>query len=229
MTHSPDHDPVPTTGAAPGARRPSLAESGERWSYFGWAERPYFRRMSEFRYELFGFFLRPLARRGVRPNHITAASFLTVLVGFPLFYGAGRYGAAFAALAVHILLDGLDGPLAKIVGKKNTAQGALMDMSNDVTGIVIVVFTVSFFGPVPWFLGTVYAVTYLYLTIFAVAQNLLDLRYAYVVKTKYTVYVLLVVWWLTGVDLVSPVTALATVYMGVSAFFGFVRVTRALR
>lgn len=209
--------------------RPSITESGERWSYFGWAERPYFRKMSRFRYDLFGVFLRPLARRGVKPNHITAASFVVILVGFPIFYGAERYGLAFAALGLHILLDGLDGPLAKVLGRKNTPHGALMDMSNDVTGIVIVIFTVSYFGPVPWILGTLYAVTYLYLTIFAVAQNLLDIRYAYVVKTKYTVYGLLVVWWLTGVNMVSPVVAIAGVYMGVSAFFGFVRVARALK
>lgn len=204
-------------------------KSGDRWTYFGWAERPYFQRMSRFRYALFSPLLGPLVRRGVGPDHITAASFFVLLVGFPLFYGAKLHGLAFLVLALHIILDGLDGPLASALGRKGSAHGALMDMANDVTGMVIVIVTASYFGPIPWFLGTVYTISYLYLTIFAVAQNLLGIRYAYVVKTKYTIYVLLLVWWRTGLELVSPVMALAVIYMGVSAFFGFLRVARTLR
>lgn len=203
--------------------------SDEGWTYFGWAERPYFRAMSAFRYSLFGPFLTPLARLGIRADHITGASFFVILVGFPLLYGARQYGLAFWVLALHILLDGLDGPMARLEGSKGSGHGALMDMTNDVTGMVVVIITASFFGPIPWFLGATYVITYLYLSIFAVAQNLLGIRYAYVVKTKYTIYVLLLIWWLTDVELVSPVMALATVYMGVSAFFGFLRIAKTLR
>ncbi len=203
--------------------------SDERWNYFGWAERPYFRAMSAFRYSLFGPFLGPLHRLGVKADHLTGASFFVILIGFPLMYGARQYGLAFGVLILHILLDGLDGPMARLEGSKGSAHGALMDMTNDVTGMVVVIITASFFGQIPWFLGATYVITYLYLSIFAVAQNLLGIRYAYVVKTKYTIYVLLVVWWLTGLKLVSPVMAVATVYMGVSAFFGFLRVARALK
>jgi phosphatidylglycerophosphate synthase len=199
------------------------------WTYFGWAERPYFRAMSAFRYNLFGPFLSPLRRRGIKADHLTGMSFFVILVGFPLLYGARQYGLAFFVLALHILLDGLDGPMARLEGSKGSSRGALMDMTNDVTGMVVVILTASFFGPIPWFLGATYVTTYLYLSIFAVAQNLMGIRYAYVVKTKYTIYVLLVIWRLTGVELVSPVMAVATVYMGVSAFFGFLRVARALR
>ena len=216
----------------------------EKWSYFGWAERPYFQAMRKFRYDLFRPLLLQLARLGIKPNHVTAASFIVVLVGFPLFYGARQYGLAFAALARHIALDGFDGPLARTLKQHGTAQGALMDMSNDVTGMVIVVLTVSFFHQtgsvvpvvtksispgVNIVIGTVYVITYLYLTIFAVAQNILGLRYAYVLKTKYTVYILLMCKWLFGFDLVTPVMALSSVYMGLSAFFGFLRVARTLR
>ena len=219
------------------ARRAAPPENelqDDRWSYFGWAERPYFQAMRRFRYDIFRPLLIRLGRLGLRPNHVTVASFLAVLVGFPLFWGAKLYGWAFAALALHVILDGFDGPLAQALDQHGTAQGALMDMSNDVTGLVIVILTVSYFnagaGPsVNVFIGTVYAITYLYLTIFAVAQNLLDIRYAYVVKTKYPVYILLLCKWLFAFDLATPVMALASVYMGLSAFFGFLRVARTLR
>ncbi|MCZ7586451.1 MAG: hypothetical protein M5R36_25705 [Deltaproteobacteria bacterium] len=219
-------DAAAGSDSSPGAQ-------GERWSYFGWAERPYFQAMRVFRYGLFRPLLGGLARRGLRPNHITGASFLVILLGFPLFFGARQYGLAFAALALHLLLDGFDGPLAQLLGTQGRAQGALMDMSNDVTGMVIVVLTAAYFpesaAGVPTFIGAVYVVTYLYVTIFAVAQNLLNIHYAYVVKTKYAIYVLLFAKWLTGLELVTPIMVLASVYMGVSAFFGFMRVARTLR
>ncbi len=68
--------------------------------------------------ELRAKILRPLvfwlARRGVRPSHITLASLLSgaAFCGVFLFAPA----AALPLLALHVFLDGLDGPLARHMG-----------------------------------------------------------------------------------------------------------------
>ncbi|MCB9475765.1 MAG: CDP-alcohol phosphatidyltransferase family protein [Deltaproteobacteria bacterium] len=219
-------------------QRPDAGEGlreGSKWSWYARDEETYFRRMSRYRYERFGPALERLARLGVMPWHITAASFTVLLVGFPILFSAGEYGAAFLVLALHIVLDGLDGPLARVIGRYGRAQGALLDMANDLTGMVIVVLTASFVADVPGApsipptVGTIYVVTYLYVSVFAVAQNLLEIPYTAIVKTKFTIYALLLLKWLTGLSWITPLMVVFSVYMGVSAFLGFVRIARALR
>ncbi|MBZ0270884.1 hypothetical protein K8I61_02520 [bacterium] len=227
-----DIDPADDPERDDDAAEPGAATTAaDRWSYFGAAERPYFQAFRRFRYGLFNPILGHLAARGIGPDHVTGASFFVLLVGFPLCYGARAYGAAFIVLAIHLVLDGIDGPLAQYLGRKGAAHGALMDMTNDVTGMVIVIVTATYFGPIPWPVGATYVITYLYVTIFAVGQNLLSIPYAYVVKTKYPVYILLFAWWMGGLppNVVTLFMAVATVYMGVSAFYGFLRVARKLR
>ena len=70
-----------------------------------------------------GSLLRPLlvllARYGVTPNHLTLLSLLSGLAFCPLFLW-GQTLASFAALFAHVVLDGLDGPLARFTGKVRT-------------------------------------------------------------------------------------------------------------
>lgn len=56
--------------------------------------------------------VRPLARSGVRPNHLTAAALFVALVA-ALLAGTGRWVPAAAAWLASRVLDGMDGELAR--------------------------------------------------------------------------------------------------------------------
>ena len=191
---------------------PELEYDTENVSYFGYTERPFFERMSAWRFRFFHPILGVLTKLGIRATHITGASFLVILVGFPLFFWKQMYFWAFAALAVHIILDGLDGPLANYQEDQSPA-GAFLDMSNDLTGMVIVLITAAHWDFLNPTIAFMYVVAYLYLTFVAVAQNALKLPFRFVMKTKYPVYVLLAFRAATGVDITTWFCIFLTAYM----------------
>ena len=70
-------------------------------------------------------FLLFLARLGIRPDTLTIASLIFVIVAGVLF-GAGRIEAAAWALLVGSILDGLDGALARAM-ERSTRLGSFLD------------------------------------------------------------------------------------------------------
>lgn len=189
-----------------------LALKTEDVSYFGYTERPFFERLSAGRFRLFRPLLVVLHALRIRSNHITGLSFLIILIGFPILFWREKYLAAFIVLGIHIILDGIDGPLARLEGSP-TPSGALLDMGNDVTGMVIVVITASHWGFLHPTIGFMYVVGYLYLTFAAIAQNALGLSFRFVMKTKYPVYILLAIRAGTGVDITTWFCIFVTAYM----------------
>ncbi len=127
---------------------------------------------------------------------------------------------AFIAVIVGIILDGLDGPLAKLEGRQ-TRSGAILDQANDLTCMVIVMITVSHYGLMNPTVAFLYVVSYLYLTFTSFAKNALRIEYRFVVKTKYPTYILLLVAHLTGVDITTWLCLAMVIYMiGDIAFSG---------
>ncbi len=189
-------------------------------SYFGYTEKPFFDRMSAGRYRYFYPLLVIFRMLGIRPNHLTALSFLIVLIGFPLFFLLELRNYAFIALIVGIILDGLDGPLAKLEGRQ-TRSGAILDQANDLTSMVIVVITAAHFELMNPTVGFLYVVSYLYLTFTSFAKNALRISYRFVVKTKYPTYIFLLTAHLTGVDITTWWCLAMVIYMiGDIAFSG---------
>jgi phosphatidylglycerophosphate synthase len=138
--------------------------------------------------------LRPLlsvlSRMGVRPDHLTLLSALAGLAFCPLFFWSKPL--AFGMLALHVLLDGLDGPLAR---HTNTAsrRGSFSDSMAD--QLVVVASTVTLMsahvvGALP---GSVYVVAYTVVMLFAMARNALSIPYSWLVRPRFFVYLWLVI------------------------------------
>jgi phosphatidylglycerophosphate synthase len=199
-----------------------------RPSYFGYTEQPVFDKMSSGRLKIFRPILMLLKLAGVRSNHITGASFVLIATGFPLAFYFEQYLWAFIALAVHILLDGMDGPMARLEGKQSSG-GAMLDMANDLTGMVVVVITASHFHFINPTIGFMYVVSYLYLTFTAIAQNALNISFRYIGKTKYPVYILLAIRAGTGVDITTWFCVIATAYMVTHTFIAGYNILLGLR
>lgn len=198
-------DPIPAATGNPKINTNNL-------TYFGYTERPAFERMSAARSRWFRPLVQALIRRGVRPNHVTAASFLVLVIGFPLFFWLKLYFWAFFTLVLHIFLDGLDGPMARETGTDSPA-GELLDGANDVTGMLIVVITASHYQFMNPTIGFIYASAYLYITFVAMAQNVLNIPFRFVGKTKYPVYILLCIRAAGGVDITTWFCVVAIAYM----------------
>lgn len=138
--------------------------------------------------------LRPLlgvlARVGVRPDHLTLLSAVVGLLFCPLFFWSKP--AAFAMLALHVVLDGLDGPLARHT-KTASRRGSFSDSMAD--QLVVVASTVTLMsahvvGVLP---GSIYVVAYTVVMLFAMVRNALSIPYSWLVRPRFFVYVWFVV------------------------------------
>ena len=171
-------------------------------SYFGYTEKPFFERMSRWRIGFFHPVLLIFRSLGVRPNHLTGTAFFSLLIAFPLLFWLKLPQWAFVVLAANIILDGLDGPLAKLEGG-HSSSGAFWDMANDLTTMVVVVITAAHFQFMNPTVAFVYVACYLYLSFFGIALNVLRIPYRFVTKSKYPVYIFLLIRQMTGLDLTT--------------------------
>ena len=129
--------------------------------------------------------LRGLAKLGVTPNGLTLLSFLAGLSFCPLWLV--NKPAAFVALALHVLLDGLDGPLARKTGVASR-RGSFTDTMSDqsvVTAVTITLMATHDIGVVP---GGAYVFLYALVVGFAMIRNALAIPYSWVVRPRFFVY-----------------------------------------
>ena len=195
--------------------------------YFGADEEEYFHRVADQRTKL----LRPLAmffvRRNVRSDTLTLASFLLLpFFFFPLF-GLRYYLLAWLVLILHIVIDGLDGPVARL-GRYASDKGALSDILNDITGMVVVALTAIYFDYASPSLGALYVASYIYMIIFIIARNVLEMPFRFVFKSKYYLYIFLLIKVHFGWNILDPFLLLLSIYQTVMAVIGFVHLRRHL-
>ena len=77
-------------------------------------ERAWMERTQAWRARLLGPALQRLSMWGVRPDHLTLMSLASGVLFCPLWYVSPAF--ALLALVLHVLLDGVDGPLARHLG-----------------------------------------------------------------------------------------------------------------
>jgi phosphatidylglycerophosphate synthase len=196
-------------------------------TYFGYTEKPFFERMSQGRYTAFYPLLVILRAMGVRPNHLTGLAFFSVLVGFPALFFFGQPHWAFGLLAFNIILDGLDGPLAKLE-QEQPRSGAFWDMGNDVTSMVVVLVTCAHYQLLHPTAAFIYVAAYLYLTFTAVALNVLRMPFRFVTKTKYPVYVFLLIRSFSGPDITTWFCLAMVGVMAIHLTFSAYRIAKKL-
>lgn len=140
--------------------------------------------------------LRRMARAGLQANHITMASLIAGLAFCPTFLW-GSKAAAFALLALHVILDGLDGPLARF-WRKASNRGSFTDTMADqivVTTTAIAAIHAGIAGPWP---AGLYIFFYTVVVAFAFARNAMDAPYSWLFRPRFLIFAWLVVeiyWW----------------------------------
>ena len=136
--------------------------------------------------------------------------------------------AAVLALTLHVLLDGLDGPLAR-ARHTDGPSGAFTDLCLDHTGYLIVTTLLATLGWLPGGVACAYAATYTLAVVMIVSLNLLGRPLRWAIRTKYLFYALIASRLLGGPALLTEAAMLFSLVHGLYAAIGFFAVRTALR
>lgn len=145
-----------------------------------------------------------LVRWGVRADHVTCLSLAAGLAFSAIFFRSP--GWAFALLALHVILDGLDGPLARRQGVASRA-GSFTDSTADqiivaTSTITLMLTSPALIEPLP---GTIYVFVYTMVVAYAMVRNALGVPYSWLVRPRFPVYAWMVVevfWWPNTINFV---------------------------
>ncbi|MEZ6066658.1 MAG: CDP-alcohol phosphatidyltransferase family protein [Planctomycetaceae bacterium] len=157
----PPADLEPGTDTSDAARAPDLGRTGE-WNYFSASEQ---RLQSEFRGRrdrLLAPLIDGCRRLGFSADHVSAvAMLLLVPFGWLSMQGDSRSALLVSAACLwgHVLLDGLDGPIARRSGQAGP-RGAFTDMCLDHCGFLIFACVMVASGRLAGLPGTLYVSTY---------------------------------------------------------------------
>jgi len=135
---------------------------------------------------LFHPLLALLARLRITANHLTLLSLLTGLAFCPLFLW-GAKSAAFGLLATHVLLDGLDGPLARFTHRASN-QGSFTDTMADQVVVAFTTLTLVHARVAGAWPGGLYLFLYSLVVVFAMVRNALAIPYSWLVRPRFLIY-----------------------------------------
>ena len=126
-----------------------------------------------------------LINLGVKPNHLTLLSLLSG-VGFFLLFPYSRLVALFL-LALHVFLDGLDGPLARETGSASN-RGSFTDTTADQIVVALSTLSLIYYDHIKIIPGGLYIFLYTIVVIFAMVRNGLAIPYSWVVRPRFYVF-----------------------------------------
>ena len=180
----------------------------------------------EFRANLLGPVLSVLAKCRLRANHITLLSLVAGLAFCPLFI-TGFKVWAFVALILHVLLDGLDGPLARYTGTASS-RGSFTDTMADQIVVTVTAITMMKTGYADVWAGGLYAFLYAMVVVFAMVRNAMDAPYSWLFRPRFIVFIWFAVetfWW---PNTLNSVLWIAVALLGLKTLTGFVTIRKKM-
>lgn len=169
--------------------------------------------------------LRALTRARIGPDAVTLASLALGLAFAPLYFVS--LPAALAALALHVVLDGVDGPLARHLGRASR-RGSFTDTTVDQVVVTVSTAALVHAGHVGAAAGTLYVFVYAAVVAFAMVRNALDVPYSWLVRPRFVVYAWIAVERYAWAGSLGPVVWLCTTLLALKLVSGFVRLRRRL-
>lgn len=126
-----------------------------------------------------------LSQRGVTADGITGLSLAFGLAFWPLLFIS--QSLALVTLLIHLLLDGLDGPLARHQGT-DSRQGSFTDTAVDQLVVTSTTLALIQAHHVDVSAGLLYTFVYAVVVGFAMVRNALDIPYSWVIRPRLLVY-----------------------------------------
>ena len=165
--------------------RPQEKEESPKADCYSGGERAAMEWTQRARGRLLGPLLRLLAALRVTPDHLTLASLLVGLLFCVLWFWSPA--AALAALLIHVLLDGLDGPLARHLGLASR-RGSFTDTVADQTVISATAITLMADRVIDVAAGGVYLSAYTAVVAIAMGRNAMEIPYSWLLRPRFLVY-----------------------------------------
>lgn len=214
---------------AESSRNSSLKDEPPHGDCYSQGERAWMEYGQHLRAVALGPALRLLTRFRIGPDHVTVLSLLAGLafaVAWPLGY---RWSALFG-LAMHVLLDGLDGPLAR-QQRVDSPRGSFTDSFCDQL-VVSAVVIVLMIGPDPMLdvvSGGIFLVLYTAVLAISMVRNSLAIPYSWLVRPRFFVYLAIPIELLFWPNLVVIVVIISNALLTIKLVSGFFQLRKAIR
>jgi len=186
----------------------------------------FMRRSQELRGQLLRPLLAVLAGLRITPNHLTLLSLLAGLAFCPVFLWSSQW-VAFALLLAHLLLDGLDGPLARHTQRASN-RGSFTDTAADQVVVTFSAVTLIHAGYAGAWPGGLYLFFYSLVVCFAVVRNAMAIPYSWLIRPRLLVYGWMpveVYLWRGSLDVLLW---LLTVLLAAKTLTGFIQIRRRI-
>ena len=130
--------------------------------------------------------IRYFERKGITPTMISCVGvlFAAAAVAMP----AALWPLAAAGFLLYVLMDALDGPLARLT-QAQSAGGSLVDIFADQFGVILVALGAIFWLDASILANILFAFFYSHTVYLMVICNLLSLRMPYVLRVKYLYFI----------------------------------------
>ncbi len=173
-----------------------------------------------------GELLRPLlarfVRAGVCANHITLISLIAGL-GFVPALLLGQSALALVLLLAHVILDGLDGPLARH-REQASSRGSFTDTMADQVVVTSTALAMIHTGHLSAWAGGLYVFFYALVVGFALVRNAIQAPYSWLFRPRFAIFLwfaLEIYLWPGSLD---TAVWLATAVLAWKAITGFVKI-----
>lgn len=160
-------------------------------SFYTDIEKPFHDKHEEIRTVLLKPLSKLLTKLRIKPDHITFFRFLLL---FPFAYYFEKnplLGMIF--LGSFIILDGVDGPLARY-SKTENLGGTFADYFCDHTGMAFMLFCLIFYKHSSSYTAYIYGTAYIVMIFFAVIQNALGIHLQTIIRTKFVLFGMYFIW-----------------------------------
>jgi phosphatidylglycerophosphate synthase len=170
--------------------------------------------------------LRLLSLFHVTPNQLTLLSLVAGLAFCPLLLWSSS-AVACSMLLLHLILDGMDGPLARYQ-KTASSRGSLTDTFADQIVVTFTSITMIHAGYLGVWPGALYLFFYALVVIFALVRNALTIPYSWLVRPRMLVYVWFAVDQYVWPGTLSPVVWIVTLLLAIKTLTGFIKIRRRM-
>lgn len=134
--------------------------------------------------------LKLLSGLHVTPDQVTFLALIAGLAFCPLYFWSQPI--ALIALALHVLLDGLDGPLARHQ-QVDSPRGSFTDTVSDQIVVVATTITLMFSQTLSVPAGGIYIFLYTVVVTFAMIRNAMGIPYSWLFRPRFLAYAWLLI------------------------------------
>ena len=179
----------------------------------------YMSRFQEYKDLTLAPILHLLSRLKVSPTAISASSAFIATAGLIVSIAANNPFFFIFSIWLHAILDGIDGPLARLT-KQATTRGALVDVIADYVGIIAACIYMATFTTTTALNAYLLATLYAAVLIIALLRSYNGYPYALLIRPRFILYAAIVIdaVWLT--NLTAPTVAIGIGLLIVSCLSG---------